>query len=216
MHGPLIHYEFLADDTTWFQDDVDPQELFIKSLLDHLEEGCEDDETGTILVYNKTFEDTRLKAIAKRFPKRAKAINQVRKRMVDLAKPFREMHVYATSMGGSYSLKRVLPAMVPDFEHSYSNLAIGEGGAASSEFLSLIENATKSAPEEVAADGSTSRLEIRQNLVEYCTLDTLAMVKILERFYEIVDEEKRYIRSIFEPHEEWYNFISNVLNKGAK
>ena len=47
--------------------------------------------------------------------------------------PFRERWYYTPEMQGSYSIKKVLPALVPDL--SYDNLDIKGGGVASSTFL---------------------------------------------------------------------------------
>ena len=71
------------------------------------------------------------------------------------------------SMKGSYSIKNVLPALVPSL--SYDDLEIGNGGLASETFANLhaIENLDK-------LD------RIRKNLLEYCKRDTFAMVKILD------------------------------------
>ena len=83
--------------------------------------------------------------------------------------------ITAGEMQGSYSIKQVLPALCPDDpELDYHNLdEIHHGGEASTAFAQLH---TKS-PEEVE--------QTRKNLLAYCKLDTLAMVKILEKLYEL-------------------------------
>ncbi len=86
----------------------------------------------------------------------------------DLMLPFRKRWVYHWAMRGSCSIKKVLPALVP--EMSYDGLAIGDGGAA---MLAYHEMCDATDPRRAAA--------IRGALLEYCRLDTLAMVKILER-----------------------------------
>jgi hypothetical protein len=78
-------------------------------------------------VYNKSFEDSRLKTLARKYPEHAAPLELIRGRLVDLATPFQQMHVYRTAMRGSYSLKRVLPAMVPGFSRAYEDLAVGGG-----------------------------------------------------------------------------------------
>lgn len=76
-------------------------------------------------------------------------------------------------MKGSYSIKYVLPALVPEL--NYCDLEINEGGLASLTFESLF---------------GEKDLEIinnkRKNLLEYCKLDTFAMVKILEKLENIL------------------------------
>ena len=71
---------------------------------------------------------------------------------------------------GSFSLKSVLPAIVPDMDHG--NLAIQKGNQASFEYLRMIDPAIS--PEEKA--------RIKKELLIYCGYDTLAMVKIRDEF----------------------------------
>jgi len=75
-------------------------------------------------------------------------------------------------MQGSYSIKKVLPALVPDL--SYEGLQIADGGTASVSFEQLLEETDMFKLEET-----------RNNLLEYCKLDTLAMVKILDNLAEL-------------------------------
>lgn len=70
-------------------------------------------------------------------------------------------------MQGSYSIKKVLPALVPEL--SYKDLNIQEGGTASNTFSQLVQG---------IFDGDVE--QIRKDLLAYCKLDTLAMVRILE------------------------------------
>ena len=75
-------------------------------------------------------------------------------------------------MKGSYSIKYVLPALVPEL--SYQNLEIKEGGTASSIFTQM-----------VLGDFQGDIDKTRMDLLEYCKLDTYAMVKILEKLKEV-------------------------------
>jgi hypothetical protein len=70
-------------------------------------------------------------------------------------------------MQGSASLKSVLPALIPEL--SYDGLEIADGGTAASAWLRMREK-----------DDLAEREEMSRNLLEYCHLDTLAMVRILE------------------------------------
>lgn len=157
----LIHYEFLADATG------DPRVPFIENLLRDL------DEQGDILVYNKSFEIKRLNELAEAFPQYKEKIQKVILRIKDLITPFQKKFYYTNEMKGSYSIKYVLPALVPEL--NYSDLEINEGGLASLTFESLF---------------GEKDLEIinnkRKNLLEYCKLDTFAMVKILEKLENIL------------------------------
>jgi len=152
----LHHYEYLGVPPD------DPRLGFISDLLLHL--GC----NGSIVVYNQVFEELRLKEIARDFPEYASLIEVVRSRLVDLMEPFRSRHLYHPAMKGSYSIKKVLPALVPEL--SYNDLEIHEGGTASLTYLSLYEDTD---PESVGSK--------RENLLKYCQLDTLAMVKLIEK-----------------------------------
>lgn len=81
--------------------------------------------------------------------------------------PFQKKWYYTPEMKGSYSIKFVLPALVPEL--SYNELEIKEGSKASNTFLSMVNRSFK---------GDTAK--VRSQLLEYCKLDTYAMVKILE------------------------------------
>lgn len=150
-----FHLEFLADAVG------DPRVPFLDNLLKDL------GSNGDILVYNMTFEATRLKELALDFPDYAGRIENVLSRMKDLMIPFRQKQYYAPAMNGSYSIKAVLPALVP--EMSYAELEIGEGGTASRVFEGLYFEKDQNRVNEV-----------RRQLLEYCGTDTLAMVKIFE------------------------------------
>ena len=86
-------------------------------------------------------------------------------------------------MRGSYSLKRVMPAMVPEYAEAYSNLAVGGGSEASASFLRLLERAEEQekGQEEGREEEEVARQRVRRHLLEYCALDTLALVKVLEQ-----------------------------------
>ena len=77
-----------------------------------------------------------------------------------------------SEMKGSYSIKFVLPALVPEL--SYDELEIKEGGTASNTFLSMVNG---------TFNGNTAK--VRSQLLEYCKLDTYAMVKILEKLKKV-------------------------------
>jgi hypothetical protein len=101
------------------------------------------------------------------FPEFKHELQQINDKMVDLIIPFRK-HFYRTeTMMGSSSIKKVLPALRPEF--SYDNLEIGDGMSASNAFLDLY-----------FTDDVEHKEKTRKNLLEYCHLDTLAMVKIFD------------------------------------
>ncbi len=149
----LEHHEFLAEANG------DPRDEFITKLLKDTK------DIGTILVYNKSFEISRLKEIAKDFPEFAYEIEERISRIVDLMIPFQKRYYYKPAMKGSYSIKKVLPALIPELK--YDDLGIKEGGTASSAFESLYYESDLFKIEE-----------IRNNLLNYCKMDTQAMVEI--------------------------------------
>ena len=150
------HFEFLAEPGE------DPRIKFIQNLLEVM------NKKGDVVVYNKTFEVTRLREIARDFPGYEDNIEKLISRIKDLMIPFQKKYYYLPEMMGSYSIKAVLPALVPEL--SYDNLEINEGGLASIAYESL---QTETDLMFIA--------EIKQQLLEYCKLDTLAMVRILEK-----------------------------------
>ena len=153
--GQLQHKEFLAPPTG------DPRTPMIKQLISEV--GTD----GDIMVYNKGFESGRLNEIARAFPKYEPAIQNMLPRIVDLMTPFQQKLYYTPEMKGSYSIKSVLPALVPGF--SYADLEINQGGDASLAFANLLDEKNQQVIDTT-----------RQNLLEYCKLDTLAMVEILK------------------------------------
>jgi len=156
--GEIVHKEYLAKEGT------EPQEQFLITLI----EACKDGKT--ILVYNKGFEGGRLNSLAEQFPKYASDIASVLSKFVDLMEPFQQKDYYLSSMRGSYSIKNVLPALVPSL--SYKTLNIQEGGTASATFAAL--------KHEKDADVVS---QTRKDLLAYCEMDTWAMVKLLEELY---------------------------------
>ena len=156
----IEHREYLADPTK------DPRVGFIEQLI----EDC--GNNGDILVYNIGFEKGKLNDLIEVFPKYSNQLKGIVKRLKDLIIPFQKKWYYTPEMKGSYSIKSVLPALVPEL--SYNDLEIKEGGTASNTFLSMVNG---------TFDGDLK--ETRRQLLEYCKLDTFAMVKILEKLNEL-------------------------------
>lgn len=151
----IEHFEFLAETGN------DPRIKFIENLLRDTK------GEGDILTYNKSFEILRLKEIVEAFPKYKKEIEERISRVKDLMLPFQKKYYYTHKMQGSYSIKYVLPALIQEL--SYKELEINEGGLASVAFESLYYET-----DMFIVEG------IRKNLLEYCKMDTFAMVRILE------------------------------------
>ena len=156
----LKHIEYLGSPET------DPRFQFIHQLLNAL------GSKGSVIVYNKAFESTRLNELKELFPQYEIQVNNVVERIVDLMEPFQKKWYYTAGMNGSYSIKLVLPALVPEL--SYAELEIGEGGTAMAAYEGIFKMTDAVEVEKV-----------RKALLEYCKLDTLAMVKILEQLQSI-------------------------------
>lgn len=162
---PFEHKEFLAE-----TDDENLIRTFAESMINDLS------ENGSVIVYNRTFEEKLVNnKIAEMYPDLKEEIERINANIVDLMVPFKNRDYYTKEMDGSYSIKYVLPALYPDDkELNYSELSlIHKGDEASEAFLSLKDKT----PEE--------QKEIRKALLEYCKLDTYAMVKIWEKFIEV-------------------------------
>ena len=159
--APIEHIEYLAE-----IDDNNLIRTFAESMIKDMP------EDGSVIVYNKSFEATRNKEIGRMYPDLREEMERINENMVDLMIPFKNRDYYLKEMKGSYSIKYVLPALYPnDPELDYSKLSlIHKGDEASNAFLSL----KNKSPEE--------QMRIREGLLEYCKLDTYAMVKIWEKF----------------------------------
>lgn len=160
LNSEVKHRDYLADPSK------DSRPRFIEQLI----EDC--GTSGDIIVYNIGFERGKLNDLIKVFPEYSNELNGFINRLKDLMIPFEQKWYYTPEMKGSYSIKYVLPALVPEL--SYSNLEIKEGATASNTFLSMV-NGTFSG--DVALT--------KKQLLKYCELDTLAMVKILEKLLKV-------------------------------
>ncbi len=162
------HREFLAE-----IGDENMIRNFAESMIGDLS------ENGSVIVYNKGFESGVNKRIGAMYPDLAGEIERINGNIVDFMAPFSKRQYYTRQMQGSYSIKKVLPALYPDDEELYyANLdGVHNGTEASSAFLSLKDKP----PQEQS--------EIRQNLLRYCELDTYAMVKIWEKFRQVTGYE---------------------------
>ena len=140
---------------------ADPRIDFIESLIEAL------DGVGTILTYS-VFEETRLKQLASEFPRYSSKLMPLIDRMCDLYKLVKSNY-YHPEFHGSFSLKSVVPALVPEI--NYEELDIQEGSVAAVAFPKMIAATTDAEEKE----------RIMKGLLEYCKMDTLAMVKLVDK-----------------------------------
>lgn len=158
--GKLEHREFLD------LSGEDPSKKFAEALI----EAC--GQRGPVFVYNAAFETTRIKELAERFPKLKKPLLAINERIVDLLK-VAEARYYHPSQQGSWSIKKMLPAIAPHLGYDALD-GVRDGGMAMEAFKEAIDG---DCPED-------RQLEIDRQLREYCGLDTLAMVSLWEYFSE--------------------------------
>ena len=151
--GQLRHEMFL--DVTG----NDPRRAFAETLIQVLE------NRGPVIVYNQSFEKSRIAELASFFPDLAPALHRINERVVDLL-PIARRNYYHPDMMGSWSIKAVLPTVASDL--GYANLIVGDGGDAQAAYREIIHPET---PHERAQ-------ELAEGLREYCKLDTLAMVRL--------------------------------------
>jgi len=142
----------------------DPSESLAGALIEHASEDL------PVFVYNARFETCILNELAHRFPELQEALQSIVDRVVDLY-PIAQRRFYHRSQQGSWGLKSVLPAVCPDL--SYEHLeGVADGGMAMEVFNEAL------APETAAE----RKAEIEQQLLDYCHLDTLALVRLREFF----------------------------------
>ena len=161
--GELKHKEFLG------VSGEDPRRAIAEQL-------CRDiPKDVCTLAYNKGFECGRIKELAQNFPDLADHLLNIADHIEDLIIPFRAGHYYNRAMGGSFSIKSVLPAIYPnDPALDYHNLKGVHNGGEAMELFPKIKDLP---PEEQAA--------ARHNLLKYCELDTYAMVKVWEELVRV-------------------------------
>ena len=164
--GEIKHKEFLAESGT------DPRRALAEQL-------CADiPKNVCVTAYNKAFECTRIKELAETFPDLAEHLMNIRENIVDLLVPFQSGWYYNRAMGGSFSIKSVLPAIFPDDPSlNYHNL---EGVHNGGEAMTIFPKIKDMSPED--------QLNARHNLLKYCELDTFAMVKVWEELVRAVEE----------------------------
>jgi hypothetical protein len=152
--GEIRHVEYLHDEF------IDPMRAVVNQLRNDI------GDTGTIIVWNKTFEKKCNETLAECIPDMSGFLLAINHRLFDLMEIFSK-HLYVhKDFQGSYSIKKVLPVLVPEL--SYTELTIRDGGTATSEWVRMVFELEEGEEKE----------QIRKDLLAYCKLDTLAMVEI--------------------------------------
>ena len=159
--GRLVHHAWLADGPG------DPRPAIAEGVV----AACEG--ARTVVAYNASFERRCLEDIASAVPRFAMPLNDIASRLTDLLPVIRN-YVYHPDFGGSFSLKSVLPALVPEVR--YDGLAIADGESASLELVRLLFHGGELEPEACQ--------QLRHDLLRYCHQDTWGLVQLLERLHQ--------------------------------
>jgi len=150
--GTVRHQEYLHGDAS------DPREPFARTLLDSL------GGQGSICVYT-SYEQNILTALADALPHMREALLALLPRLWDLHAVVKA-HYYHPGFGGSYSIKSVLPALIPAL--AYDDLEIQGGTRASLQYARMVFGGAEPA----------AQATLRAALLEYCERDTLAMLEL--------------------------------------
>ena len=163
--APYEHRAFLAENNG-----EDPRRALAEQL-------CKDiPKDVCTLAYNKKFEVSRTEELAALYPDLADHLLNIARNIKDLLDPFQAGYYYLPSMGGSFSIKSVLPALFPNEpELDYHNLSelCQNGGDA----MTIFPKIRYMLPEEAQS--------AREALLNYCKLDTWAMVKVWQKLKEV-------------------------------
>lgn len=155
-NGELKHFEFLANDLK------NATKKLVKSMRGNI------GPTGSVIVWNEGFEKGRNKELMELHPEHKDFLEDLNSRIFDLMLIFKKYYLHP-EFKGSASIKKVLPILVPEL--SYKDLEVQDGTMAMDVWGKTIFGNLEEYKKE----------EIRNNLLKYCELDTLAMVKIFEK-----------------------------------
>jgi Domain of unknown function(DUF2779) len=159
--GELWHKEFLHDAIS------EPRKRWAEALIEAI------GEEGTVCVYSP-YERAIMEQVAEAYPEFRSAMKQIIKRIWDLFPVIRD-HYYHPAFQGSYSIKSVLPAVVPSL--GYDDLTIREGGQAASQYYRMV----------FVENDWVEQASIREALLRYCARDTMAMVELRRVLREKAD-----------------------------
>ena len=155
-NGEIKHKEFLH------MENSNPSLLLLRQLEQDI------GEKGTILVWYDSFEKGRNEDLGNLYPEYFDFMRSINERVIDLMVPFYEGWFVDKDFFGSASLKKVLPVLVSEL--SYEKLEIKEGNTAQRLWM------------ETIFDGKNldKKDKIMKDLLEYCRVDTLAMVQLFQ------------------------------------
>ena len=163
--GEIEHREFLADERR------DPRAEIAQRLAEDIT------AEGSIAAFSQKTEKSIIRRLAAETAEHEQTLIAMNDRFIDLLKPFQQLMYYHPDFNGSFSIKSVLPALFPDDAAlDYKALNIQAGDMASMIYADLDR-----------IDDESERQKIRESLLEYCKLDTLAMVMIWRELSDIAE-----------------------------
>ena len=140
----------------------DPARELVKHLQKHIS------GTGSVIVWNKAFEGGRNREMVEQYPEYKDFLTDVNNRMFDLMEIVSKGYYVHPDFRGSWSIKNVLPVMVPEL--NYKDLSINKGDMAMIAWWDMVHSQSTEVKKKTI-----------DSLLKYCGLDTMAMVKILEK-----------------------------------
>ena len=149
------------------RDNSDPARPLTEQLIKDI------GESGTVLVWYEGFEKARNTELGEMLPEYKEAMEAINDRVIDLMVPFKNKWYDDPRFEGSASIKQVLPILCPEL--SYKDLGIQEGGSAQRLWMEAVLDGTRAPQKD----------QILADLIEYCKLDTLAMVEIYRKLLAI-------------------------------
>jgi hypothetical protein len=162
--GSLEHKEYLATPGQ------DPREVISKRMVEDIpKDAC-------VMAFNISFEKSIIRTLADNYPVYADHLMNIHDNFIDLAIPFKNGDYWMPSMQSHYGLKYALPATVPEMKKAYGDLDGVQNGEDAMRMFVQLGEATD--VDEIARTKSA--------LLEYCKLDTFAMVKILNNLKVLI------------------------------
>ncbi len=152
------HYEYL--DTS----EGDPCIRVIQHLVKNI------GQAGSVIVWNQSFEAGRNKEMAERYPAYRDVLLNINERMYDLMEIFSKGYYIHPDFHGSSSIKNVLPVLVRDLSEEYDEMIISQGDEAMMAWANIMSG--------IIPQGQVE--QTRNDLLRYCELDSVAMVRIWE------------------------------------
>lgn len=145
------------------RENSDPSRPLTERLIEDI--GTE----GSVIVWYEGFEKARNSELGEMLPEYKEAMEAINERVVDIIIPFKQKWYDDPRFNGSASIKQVLPVLCPEL--SYKELGIQEGGSAQRLWMeAILDDKRADQKDQILAD-----------LIEYCKLDTLAMVEIYRK-----------------------------------